>query len=100
MRGNCDSAALYYMEKAMTRVQNKDKIVMMFSDGEPTECKGDDLKKQVRRMERKGIKVIGIGINYPSIAEYYKDYANGANLKEMLDIVSNILKQYILEKKE
>lgn len=100
MRGNCDSAALYYMEKAMSRVQNKDKIVMMFSDGEPTECTGDDLKKQVRHMERKGIKVIGIGINYPSIAEYYSDYANGANLKEMLDIVSNILKQYILEKKE
>jgi uncharacterized protein YegL len=98
--GNCDSAALYYMEKAMSRVRNKDKIVIMFSDGAPTECTGTELKEQVRKMERQGIKVIGVGINYPSIAEYYSDYANGRNLKEMLDIVTKILKQYVLDKKE
>ena len=98
--GNCDSAALYYMEKAMERVRNKDKIVIMFSDGAPTECTGNDLKTQVHNMERKGIKVIGVGINHPKIAEYYSDYANGKNLKQMLDIVSNILKEYVLHKKD
>ena len=98
--GNCDSAALYYMEQAMSRVRNKDKIVIMFSDGQPTECTGSELKEQVQKMERKGIKVIGVGINYPQIADYYTDYANGNNLKEMLDIVANILKQYVLDKKD
>ena len=98
--GNCDSGALYYMEQAMSRVRNKDKIVIMFSDGAPTECSGTDLINQVRHMERKGIKVIGVGIKYPKIAEYYTDYANGNNLKEMLDIVADILKQYVLDKKE
>lgn len=98
--GNCDSGALYYMEKAFERVRNKDKICLIFSDGAPTECTGSDLKAQVRKMERKGIKVIGIGINFANIAKYYNDYANGRNLKDMLDIVSNILEQYVLKKKD
>ena len=98
--GNCDSAALYYMEKALNRVRNKDKICIIFSDGQPTECSDTELKDQVRHMEHNGIKVIGIGINFESIKYYYKDNANGRNLKEMLDIVSNILKEYILKKED
>lgn len=98
--GNCDSGALYYMEKAFERVRNKDKICLIFSDGAPTECTGADLKNQVRHMERKGIKVIGIGINFPSIAKYYTDYANGRNLTDMLNIVSKILEEYVLKKKD
>jgi hypothetical protein len=98
--GNCDSASLYYMEHALMRTKNKDKICLIFSDGQPTECTGTDLREQVAHMERNGIKVIGIGINFPEIAEYYKDYANGKNLTDMLTIVTNILKEYILKKKE
>ena len=49
-------------------------------------------------MEKAGIKVIGIGIDFPNIKEYYREYANGSSLKDMFDIVSNILKQYVLEK--
>ena len=96
--GNCDSAALYYMEKALNRVRNKDKICIIFSDGQPTECSDTELKDQVRHMEHNGIKVIGIG--FESIKYYYKDNANGRNLKEMLDIVSNILKEYVLKKED
>lgn len=98
--GNCDSASLFYMEKALLRARNRDKICVIFSDGQPTECTGTDLREQVRQMERNGIKVIGIGINFPEIADYYKDYANGKNLPEMLNIVTDILKEYILKKKE
>lgn len=98
--GNCDSGALYYMEKALDRVRNKDKICLIFSDGAPTECTGTELKDQVRHMERKGIKVIGIGINFASIAKYYTDYANGRNLTDMLNIVAKILEEYVLKKKD
>ena len=98
--GNCDSASLFYMEKALLRAKNRDKICVIFSDGQPTECTGTDLREQVAHMERNGIKVIGIGINFPEIADYYKDYANGKNLPEMLNIVTDILKEYILKKKE
>lgn len=98
--GNCDSGALYYMEKELLRAKNADKVCIMFSDGEPTECTGKDLRDQVKTMERKGIKVIGVGINYDSISEYYTDYANGKNLREMVDIVNDILEQYILKKLE
>lgn len=98
--GNCDSGALYYMEKALSRVLNKDKICLIFSDGAPTECTGTELKNQVRAMERKGIKVIGIGINFESIAKYYTDYANGRNLTDMLNIVAKILEEYVLKKKD
>lgn len=98
--GNCDSGALYYMEKALDRVRNKDKICLIFSDGAPTECTGTELKEQVRHMEKKGIKVIGIGINFASIAKYYTDYANGRNLTDMLNIVSKILEEYVLKKKD
>lgn len=97
--GNCDSGALYYMEKALDRVRNKDKICLIFSDGSPTECSGKELKDQVRHMERKGIKVIGIGIDFSSIAKYYTEYANGRNLNDMLNIVANILEEYVLKKK-
>lgn len=96
---NCDSGALYYMEKAMDRVQNKDKIVLIFSDGYPTACSSTDLINQVHRMEKKGIKVIGIGVDFPSISKYYTDYANGRNLQDMLNIVTDILQEYILKKK-
>jgi hypothetical protein len=98
--GNCDSGALYYMEKALDRVRNKDKICLIFSDGAPTECTGTELKNQVKAMEKKGIKVIGIGINFESIAKYYTDYANGRNLADMLNIVAKILEEYVLKKKD
>jgi hypothetical protein len=98
--GNCDSASLFYMEKALLRAKNRDKICVIFSDGQPTECTGTDLREQVAHMERNGIKVIGIGIDFPEIADYYKDYANGKNLTDMLNIVTKILKEYILKKKE
>lgn len=96
--GNCDSGALYYMHHCMRRVQNKDKIILIFSDGEPTECTALELIDEVRSIEADGIKVIGIGINFPNIARYYHDYANGRNLKDMLSIVSRILQEYILKK--
>lgn len=98
--GNCDSGALYYMQSVMKQVRNKDKIVIIFSDGQPTECTDLDLTKQVTNMEKHGIHVIGVGINFESIKEYYPDNANGKNLKEMVDIVVSILKKYVLEKKE
>ena len=98
--GNCDSGALWYMEQALLRTKNKDKICLMFSDGAPTECSGADLVNQVAHMERNGIVVIGIGINFPEIAQYYTKYANGKNLGQMLNITSKILKDYILHKKE
>lgn len=98
--GNCDSGALWFMEKALLRTKNKDKICLIFSDGAPTECSGTDLVEQVRHMEKHGIKVIGIGVNFSSISKYYTNYANGRNLKEMLDIVADILKEYVLSKKD
>jgi hypothetical protein len=98
--GNCDSGALWFMEKALLRTKNRDKICLIFSDGAPTECSGADLTAQVKHMERAGIKVIGIGIGFPNISKYYTEYANGNNLKEMLDIVANILKEYVLNKKD
>lgn len=98
--GNCDSGALWFMEKALLRTHNRDKICLIFSDGAPTECSGADLIEQVRHMERNGIKVIGIGIGFPNISKYYSEYANGNNLKQMLDIVAGILKEYVLTKKD
>lgn len=96
--GNNDAGALYYMEQALLKTNNKDKVCLIFSDGEPTECSDSELKDQVKAMERKGIKVIGIGINLPEIANYYSDYANGKNLSEMVNIITKILKQYVLDK--
>lgn len=95
---NCDSGALYYMQKELNRVKNKDKICIVFSDGAPTHCSSSELKEQVKRMEKRGIRVIGIGINFENIKAYYPHNANGRNLKEMLDITTNILKEYVLEK--
>lgn len=98
--GNCDSGALYYMQSVLKQVRNKDKIVIIFSDGQPTECTDTELVNQVQAMEKSGIHVIGVGINFESIKEYYPDNANGRNLKEMVNIVVSILKRYVLEKKE
>jgi nitric oxide reductase activation protein len=86
------------MHHCMRRVQNRDKIMLIFSDGEPTECTDNELIQTVRDIEADGIKVIGIGINFPNIARYYRDCANGKNLKDMLSIVSRILQEYILKK--
>ncbi len=100
LRGNCDSGALYYMQSLFKRVHNKDKICIIFSDGQPTECTGTELKTQVKNMEKEGIHVIGVGINFESIKEYYSDNANGKNLIDMCNIIVNILTTYVLEKKD
>lgn len=97
---NCDSGVLKYMEDRLMRTGNRDKICLIFSDGEPTECSDAELTDQIHAMERHGIKVIGIGINFANISRFYTDNANGKSLKEMLDIVSDILKRYVLDKKE
>lgn len=97
---NCDSGVLKYMEDRLMRTGNRDKICLIFSDGEPTECSDAELVDQIHAMERHGIKVIGIGINFANITRFYTDNANGKSLKEMLDIVSDILKRYVLDKKE
>jgi nitric oxide reductase activation protein len=96
--GNCDSGALNYMEQYIKRVRNKDKIVIIFSDGEPTECSESDLVAQVRKMEREGIHVIGLGVDFDNIKHYYPDHANGRNLAEMVNILVDVLKRYVLEK--
>lgn len=97
--GNCDSGALYYMERALDRVKNKDKFCLIFSDGAPTECTETELRQQVANMEKKGITVIGIGIGFDNIKKYYKKHANGKNLTEMLDIITDILQDYVLNSK-
>lgn len=96
--GNCDSGALFYMQTQMNMVPHKDKIVLIFSDGEPTECTDVELKQQVQNMEASGIHVIGIGIDFESIKEYYGDYANGRNMTDMVRIITEILQRYVLEK--
>ena len=96
--GNCDSGALNYMYYQLAKVKNKDKICLIFSDGAPTECTDSELINQVKFMENKGIVVIGIGINFPSIERYYTKHANGKNLVDMLNITINILKEYVLKK--
>ena len=74
------------------------KICLIFIDGEPKKNKDSELINQVKFMENKGIVVIGIGINFPSIERYYTKHANGKNLVDMLNITINILKDYILKK--
>ncbi|WP_322154494.1 hypothetical protein [Paratractidigestivibacter sp.] len=96
--GNCDSGALFYMQTQLKTVPHKDKIVLIFSDGEPTECTDMELKQQIRDMEASGIHVIGIGIDFDSIKEYYGDYANGRNMTDMVRIITEILQRYVLEK--
>lgn len=97
--GNCDSGALNYMEQYIKRTRNKDKIVLIFSDGEPSECDESDLHRQVRKMEREGIHVIGLGIDFDNIKHYYPDNANGKSIAGMVDILVGILKRYVLDKK-
>lgn len=96
--GNCDSGALYFMEQELLHTKNKDRLCLIFSDGAPTECTETELKEQVAHMEKKHIKVIGIGVGFPSIARYYNDCANGNSLTDMLNIVCDILQRYILQK--
>lgn len=97
---NCDSGVLKYVQTQLEKTRNKDRICLIFSDGSPTHCENSDLRNQIKIMEKKGIHVIGIGINFENIKSYYSDYANGKNLKEMIDIVVKILKRYVLEKKD
>jgi hypothetical protein len=49
-------------------------------------------------MEREGIHVIGLGVDFDNIKHYYPDHANGRNLAEMVNILVDVLKRYVLEK--
>ena len=97
---NCDAGALKYMRDEMLKQPNKDKICLIFNDGLPTNCSDEDLIHEIQLMEKSEIELIGIGIDFPEISKYYKKFANGKNLNDMFNIITDILQEYILKKKD
>ena len=60
--GNNDAAALWHMSKLARRSRRSAKLLVMISDGLPTQCSADALRNLVHRLERGGLACAQIAV--------------------------------------
>jgi hypothetical protein len=96
--GNADGDALMWMYNKLSARREQRKIILVLSDGAPTDGKigsnPDDLLKAVAQsIERKpGFTLIGIGIGTTQVKRYYKNYRVLYDIKDLNKELIKVLK--------
>lgn len=70
---NIDEININYIWKKFKKLPEKDKILIVISDGS-TCGNTNDLKQLIKQVEASGIAVVGLGINSTEVQEIYKDH--------------------------
>jgi len=79
-RNNFDNEAIVWAAKRLAERREERKILFVLSDGMPSAAYTDDnllekdLKEQIRKIERSGIEVIGIGLIDNSVRKFYPTF--------------------------
>lgn len=73
LQGNIDGESLEYAAERLLKRQEKRKVMMVLSDGQPagSDKSGPHLSYVTRQLEKMGIECIGIGIKDASVKKYY-----------------------------
>lgn len=99
MGNNADGEALLWAYRRLMQRPEKNKILVVLSDGQPmTRAKGDaatHLKKVVSALSKE-IDVIGIGLMNPSVKDFYPQHEVVMNASKLPDMFLNLLKSKVL----
>lgn len=85
LQGNIDGESLEYAAERLLKRQEKRKVMMVLSDGQPagSEKSGPHLSYVTRQLEKMGIECIGIGIMDASVRKYYPKHTVLRNVDEL-----------------
>lgn len=95
--GNVDEVNLYYVWKEYLKEKNKDKLLIVISDG-CTCGSHDSLKKVINEIQKSGISVIGLGIQDNTVSYAYPEYKvfnTYAELASLPEYLANILHRFV-----
>lgn len=99
---NVDGESIMVAANRLLSRKEKGKIMIVLSDGYPAAYStgGGDLnthlKATVKKLERGGIKVVGIGINSTSVKEFYSRCAVIQNIDELPGVVMKELRALLI----
>lgn len=85
LQGNIDGESLEYAAERLLKRQEKRKVMMVLSDGQPagSDKSGPHLSYVTRQLEKMGIECIGIGIKDGSVKKYYPKWTVIRNVDEL-----------------
>ena len=104
--GNRDGAAIAYMCEKLLKRPEADKVLIVISDGQPTECgffsvnAKEDTMITLQKYRKKGVNIIGAVIDdYDSVEEIYgrMNCLNLTDLTKLPTALSALVKRYILK---
>lgn len=107
LQGNNDALGVEYAATRLAQQKEARKILIVFSDGAPSDAWTDDtgvqesligrtLKKVIRKIEAGGIETIGIGIQDKSVTEFYTKHMVLMKLADLPALVMGQLKTILL----
>ncbi len=93
--GNVDEVNIYFLAKQLEKVKHRDKLLIVISDGET--CGATyKLKNLVDSLCKKGINVLGLGIQSKAVTRAYSEYEL-FDTKESLERLPEYLTKVLLK---
>lgn len=86
---NVDESSLYYVYSKFKHLRQKDKLILVLSDGETCGYEGD-LKELVSVITKEGIGVIGIGLRCTAVARIYPEHKIFSTEAELLALPTEL----------
>ena len=98
---NIDGESVLFASHRLMKRREKQKVMIVLSDGFPAGCGGTaklqaHLKKVVRDLQRKGIKMVGIGIESDAVEKFYPQHVVMRDVKELPEIVMKQLRALVV----
>lgn len=97
LAGNIDGESLQYAAEFLARRQEKRKVMIVFSDGQPVGGRrsGPHLKWVVKNLGKIGIECIGIGIMSTAVSSYYPKHVVLRDLEKLPGEVMGEIKRLL-----
>lgn len=101
---NDDGACLHEASEHLLRQTQKNKFIIIISDGEPLMISGKKSQSQLDRELRDAVaeitantnqKIIGLGLNSQAVAKYYENHIAGITTEEMVETLGELLRKVI-----
>lgn len=102
MGSNNDATALEYASNRLLTRQEPRKILIVFSDGKPTDgCVspaiiGATMKRTIKRLQASNVETIGIGIQDASVKEFYPKNFVLHDVRKLPELVMRELKKLLV----
>lgn len=100
--GNNDSAMLWHMAQHSARSGKDIKLLLMLSDGQPSECSWLSLKNLVLRFEQEGMVPWNFGLDHISVSAFERYFTDlvGQSMSEAVLTMGQTLAQITAERSE